>query len=141
MSTQSLATLTDLATLPGVPTAALASISDADKQFALDAASAYALGMISGRYKRPLVSWEQDLTHAVCKIAIYDLLVARGYNPGAGSDVNIRLRREDAERWLISVARQEISPNIVGAADQSPGYDAPRIIGQPLQGWQGRPIG
>ncbi len=138
---QSLATLSDLATLPGVPAAALASVTDIDKQAALDASSALALGMIGNRFKRPLVSWETDLTHAVCKIAVYDLLVARGFNPAAGADVNIRDRRDDAEKWLISVARGEITPAIVGAADQSPGYDSPRIVGQPLQGWQGRSIG
>ncbi len=137
---QSLATLADLATLPGIPVAAIAGISDPDKQSALDAASAYALGKIGNRYKRPIVSWESDLTHAVCKIAVYDLLVARGYNPGAGSDVNVRMRRDDADAWLTSVARQEISPDIVGAASQSPGFDAPRILGQPLQGWQGRSV-
>lgn len=141
MSQQSLATLTDLATLPGVPVVALASVSDGDKQAALDAASAYALGKIGNRFRRPLVSWETDLTHAVCKIAVYDLLVARGYNPGAGADPNIRLRQQDADAWLTAVARQEITPLIVGAADQSPAYDAPRIIGQPLQGWSGRRIG
>ena len=141
MSAQALATLTDLATLPGVPTAALAKVSDTDKTFALGAASAFALGMIANRYKRPLVSWEYDLTHAVCKIAVYDLLVARGYNPAAGADENVRLRRDDAVAWLLSVAKGEITPLIVGAADQSPSYDAPRIVSQPLMGWDRRFIG
>ncbi len=141
MTQQALATLSDLATLPGVPVAALASVTDPDKESALGAASAYALGKIANRFKRPLVSWETDLTHAVCKIAIYDLLVARGYSPGAGGDPNVRLRRDDADLWLTSVARGEITPNIVGASDQSPEYDAPRVVSQPLQGWQGRRIG
>ncbi len=138
---QRLALLADLNSLPGIPAAALASVSDADKQASLDAASTYALGKIANRFKRDLVSWESDLTHAVCKIAIYDLLVARGFSPGAGADENVRLRRDDADNWLTAVARGEITPNIVGQADQSPGYDAPRIITQPSQGWQGRRIG
>jgi phage gp36-like protein len=138
---QSLATLADLAALPGLPAQALASVSDPSKQAALDAASSYALGKIGHRYKRPLVSWETDLIYAVCKIAVYDLLVARGYSPGAGADPNIRMRRDDADQWLTHVARQEISPLIVGAADQSPGFDNPRILGLPSQGWQGRRIG
>jgi phage gp36-like protein len=141
MAQQSLATLPDLMSLPGLPSGALSGVTDASKQAALDAASAYSLGKINGRYKGPLVSWDSDLTHAVCKIAVYDLLLARGYNPSSGADVNIRLRRNDADEWLTSVARGEISPNIVGQADQSPGYDNPRIISQPLQGWQGRRIG
>jgi phage gp36-like protein len=138
---QSLAILADLIALPGLPSGAIGTANDIKKQAALDAASAYALGKINGRYKGPLVSWETDLTHAVCKIAIYDLMMDRGYNPSSGADVNIRLRRNDADEWLTAVARGEISPNIVGQADQSPGYDNPRIISQPLQGWQGRRIG
>lgn len=137
---QSLVSLADLARLPGVPAAAIATFSDPDKQAALDARSVYALGKIAGRYKMPLVSWEDDLRLNVVHMALYDLITARGYNPGAGSDVNLRLRFEDADKWLTSVARQEISPNIVGQPDQSPGYDAPRILGQPSQGWQGRRI-
>jgi phage gp36-like protein len=138
--TQALATLSDLATLPGVPAAALATISTPVKQAALDAASERALGMIGGRFKRPLVSWEQDLRHVVCQLATYWLLVDRGFNPVAGGDPNIRLMFQDALSWLTQVARQEISPNIVGAADQSPGFDNPRIISQPSQGWKGRAI-
>lgn len=138
--TQPLATLTDLATLPGVPAAAIASIGAETKQAALDAASEEALGMIGGRYRRPLVSWETDLKHAVCKLAVYYLLVNRGFNPAAGADPNIRMMYEDAKAWLMSVARQEISPAIVGAAAQSPAFDNPRIISQPSQGWKGRAI-
>ncbi len=141
MTTQAIATLADLAALPGVPAAALASVSDPDKSAAIDVANAYALGKIGNRFRRPLVSWETDLTHAVCKIAVYDLLVARGYSPGSGGDPNVRMRRDDADAWLTSVARGEITPAIVGAADQSPTFDAPRIVGRPLQGWQNRRIG
>lgn len=110
----------------------------------LVSASEYALGKLGGRYKRPLVSWQDDLRQAVCKIAAYELLCIRGFNPAAGADVNILERRNQADFWLTSVARQEISPDITGQADQSPSYDNPRVISATQQGWQcgrGRIIG
>lgn len=106
----------------------------------LDSASTYALGKIGNRYKRPLVSWEDDLRQAVCKIASYELLCVRGFNPASGADINILDRRNQADAWLTSVARQEITPNIVGDAAQSPVFDSPKVVSSyPLQGWQNRP--
>ena len=139
--TQALANLADLYRL-GISSDVLAQSprtgDTATQSAALDSASEYALGKIGGRYKRPLVSWSDDLKQAVCKIAAYELLCIRGFNPAAGADVNILERRNQADGWLTSVARQEISPDIVGAANQSPAFDNPRIISAPQQGWQNR---
>ncbi len=133
--TQRLAERADLYRL-GIPSVSIAAVSTADQDSQLDAASEWLLGMIGSRYKRPLVSWEDDVRAAVCKYAAYDILCIRGYNPAAAADVNVRNRRDDAERWATAVARQEISPSITGQADQSPGYDAPRIVGRGSQGWK-----
>lgn len=134
MTEQRLAERPDLYRL-GIKAVVIASIVVGDQDSCLDSASVWLLGMLGGRYARPWQSWEDDVRSAVCKYAAYDLLCMVGYNPAAGADVNIRTRREDAERWAISVARQEISPLIVGAIDQSPTFDAPRILGKRLQGW------
>ena len=141
MSVQRLAELTDLYRLGSSADVLGQSPRTADTNVqlaALDSASVYALGNIGNRYKRPLLAWEDDLKQAVCKIAAYELLCIRGFNPAAGADVNILQRRNQADDWLRSVARQEISPNITGAANQSPAFDDPRIVTSPLQGWQNR---
>jgi phage gp36-like protein len=139
--TQALATLADLYRL-GISSDVLAqsprSGDTATQSQAIDSASEYALGKIGGRYKRPLVSWQDDLRQAVCKLAAYELLCIRGFNPAAGADINILERRNQADAWLTSVARQEISPDIVGAANQSPQFDNPRIVTSIQQGWQNR---
>lgn len=139
MTTQRLAERADLYRF-GIPSAAIAAISTADQDSQLDSASELALGMIYGRYKGPLVSWADDLRMQVCRIAAYNLLNIRGYNPAAGADVNIKMRNDEAITWLTSVARQEISPNIVGAPSASPAYDSPDVISAPLQGWAGRSV-
>jgi phage gp36-like protein len=139
--TQRLAERTDLYRL-GIPADVLGSsvrTSDTTTQdAALDSASSYALGKVGNRFKRPLQSWEDDLKGAVCKIAAYDLLCIRGFNPASGADVNYLERRNQADAWLTSVARQEITPNIIGAADQSPSFDCPKVLSQPSQGWRER---
>ena len=139
--TQQLADLADLYRL-GISSDVLGqsprSSDTATQNAAIASASEYALGKIGGRYKRPLVSWQDDLRQAVCKIAAYELLCIRGFNPAAGADINILERRNQADSWLTSVARQEISPDIVGAPHQSPAFDNPRIISSALQGWQNR---
>lgn len=138
--TQRLAEIADLDRLGQVPAAVIASVSDTDKNAALDAASTWLQGQTNGRYKTPWQSWEDDAREVVCFRALSSCMGKRGYQPSAGADTLIIRNREEAERWAISVARGEISPAIVGAAEQSPTYDSPRIVGQPLQGWQGRGV-
>ncbi len=137
--TQRLAERLDLYRL-GVRAAVISSITPADQESALDSTSALALGMIGNRYGSPLTSWEDDLREAVCKITAYNLLCQIGYTPAAAADVNIRVRRDDGIKWLTSVARQEITPAILGPVNTATDYDSPRILSQPSQGWQGRSI-
>lgn len=138
--TQRLAEIADLASLGQVPAAAYASVSDPDKNAALDVASDWLQGQLGGRFKAPWISWSNDAREVVCFRAMAAIMGKRGYSHVAGADALIIRNDDKAERWAISVARGEVSPAIVGAADQSPTYDAPRILGQPLQGWQGRAI-
>ncbi len=82
-----------------------------------------------------------DVREVVCFRALSAVMGKRGYAQTAGADSIILRNRDEAERWAISVARGEVTPLIVGEASQSPTYDAPRIVGQPLQGWSDRRIG
>lgn len=120
----------------GGNTDAIASISDPDQQAALDAASDTADSYMRGRYRLPLVSFDDAaLKRAVVSIAFYDMLSTRGFNPQTGADSNIAMRNMDAIAWLVRVQKQEAHPNVVPAADQSPGYDAPRVLTTPKRGW------
>ncbi len=139
--TQRLAEVADLDRLGQVPAAAVASVSTGDKEAALDAASEWLHGQLGGRFKSPWQSWQDDAREVVCFRALSSIMGMRGFALTAGADTLIIRNRDEAERWAISVARGEVTPAIVGAADQSPTYDAPRILTQPLQGWQNRRIG
>ncbi len=138
---QRLAEIADLDRLGQVPAAAVASVSDADKNAALDAASAWLQGQVDARYKLPWQSWTDATREIVCFRALSSIMGKRGFAMTAGADSLIMRNRDESERMAISCARGEISLGIVGAPDQSPTYDAPRILGQPLQGWNNRRIG
>jgi phage gp36-like protein len=126
----------DLATY-GVSAVALAPIDTAVQDAACQSASEVVDSYFRDRFKLPLSSWGIDVTRVTAVIAVYDLLVVRGYNPSAGADVNVRMRYEDALKWLLQVARQEVQPNVTPQQHDSPGYDAPRILTNSSRGWGG----
>lgn len=99
-------------------TAALTGFTDAQKQTALDAAQAVIDSYVSAVATLPLATYGEDIRGAEAKITDYEMLSRRGYNPDGGSDSNIRLRHDDALRWLESVARGSariLSPENVDA--------------------------
>ncbi|AZF88286.1 hypothetical protein [Meiothermus phage MMP17] len=110
------ATPTDLYRL-ALRQAALSGISSADQTQALEAASQVADSYLQARYKLPLVGWGDDLRRAVAIIAAYDLLAGRGFAP-EGADEHVRLRYEDALRWLRDVSTGVVTP--VGIVDAGP---------------------
>ena len=105
------ATLDDLFRL-GLPEGALRGVPTATLEDALEAASRLADSYLRARYTLPLTSWDEALTRAVAAIAAYDLLAVRGYDPTRGADEVVRLRYEDAIRWLERVASGAVSPDI-----------------------------
>lgn len=111
------ATTTDLTRL-GLPSAALSGVATETQEDALDAASSLADGYLSSRFGLPLSAWGDDLRGCVCKLAAYDLMVTRGYSPQTGPDENLRLRHEDAMRWLRDVASGIVA--IQGVTDATP---------------------
>jgi phage gp36-like protein len=119
----------------GVSAVALSPIDPLVQAAACDAASEVVDSYFRDRYKLPLSAWGVDVTRNTAIIAVYDLLVVRGYNPSAGADVNVRLRYEDAMKWLLQVARQEVQANVTPTQDQASGYDAPRILSNEQRGW------
>lgn len=98
--------------------AIVATFDDELKGEALDVASALIDGYLRQRYVLPLVAFVPDVTWAAIAIASYDLLSARGYDPGVQDNGNVRLRYEDAIKWLERVANGEISPDIKDSSNE-----------------------
>ena len=113
----SYATPDDFASLGIVP-AALDGIADAEKQAALNSASSLADGYLGAKFRLPILTPSADLKGVVCRLANYDLLAVRGFNPELGADVVIRDRYQDAVRWLEGVAAGKITPPLI---DSTPG--------------------
>jgi phage gp36-like protein len=109
------ATLADVYNL-GVPQAAVAQITTAQQQAALDAANAEADGYLAGRFRLPLTSWSMDLKLHVCARAAYTMLVVRGYNPDDEADVNVLSRANQALKWLKSIQDGNTTPNVVDSS-------------------------
>lgn len=120
------ATIADLL-IYGMPSQAIGQLTTAQQQGAVDNASAMADSYLRGRYKLPLTSYGIELTEAVCKIAAYNLLQLRGYNPASGADVNIRIRYDDAIVWLNKVQRQAAHPDIQDSSVGNGQYTAPLV--------------
>lgn len=99
----------------GLPARALQGVPQGDIALALEAASALADSYLRARYRLPLQSWGRELARAVVAIAAYDLMSRRGFNPERPEDENLRLRYEDAIRWLEAVAAGRIDPGVVQA--------------------------
>lgn len=119
----------------GMQAAALTSFSASKRAGALAAASAKADSKLGVRYDLPLVAWDTDLRECVCKIAAYDLLSVRGFNPD-GADQNIRDRHKDAWAWLKDVADLTAEP--VGIVDSTADVDDAGIavVSFPSRGWR-----
>lgn len=105
----------------GLPAAALTNVATATQDAALDAASAVADGYLRGRFELPLTAWGDDLRRAICAIASWDLMTARGFDPNAGADEVLRQRYEDAIAWLKSIALGHVIP--VDVVDATPDED------------------
>ncbi len=130
----SYATLADLTTY-GLVSSALTTVDSATKQAALDAASARVDGYFRSRYVLPLTSWGEDVKEAVVAIAVWILMVRRGFMPSAGLDNTIRERYLDAVQWLNRVGRQEVQPNVSPTSAENEASAAPRVLTHPQRGW------
>lgn len=90
-------------------------------------ASAIADSYLADQYVLPLArditgGYPQDLVRAVCLIAAYDLITARGHMPEQGVYLALKARKADALAWLAKVKTGEIVPSWI--RDQSTAGDA-----------------
>lgn len=103
----------------------------------LDAASRVVDSYLATRYAVPFTVWPPSITQCVCKIAAWEYVSGqRGRQPG-GPDEVIRLRFEDAMRWLREVSAGKVS--LIGVTDvDAPVPDAPGaadVESDDLRGW------
>jgi phage gp36-like protein len=111
------ATTTDLTRL-GLPSGALTNVPTATQEEALDAASATMDGYLAQLFTLPLSAWREDITRCCAVLAGWDLMVTRGFQPGAGNDETLRLRYEDAQRLLRDWSARRATPQ--GVTDATP---------------------
>lgn len=123
----SYATLADLYVY-GAPQKAFGQLSDPTKDAALEAASNDVDTYLRGRFSLPLIAWDSSITEATCRIASYNLLSVRGYNPASGADVNILDRYNQTMVWLNKVQKQQAHPNVTPQPNNTPDWNQPTVI-------------
>lgn len=136
------AEISDLA-LVGIRAEALAPISSTAKQASLDAAAEQMDSYFRARYELPdetpgwqrFEFWGQDVVRCNAILAVWDLMTVRGYNPASGADEILRMRYEDAIKWLEGVSAQKVHPNLKPKMHESPGYNQPSVTTATRRGW------
>lgn len=129
------ATRADLVSFGGMNPVAIQNIPDATVDAALLSASLTADGYMRGRFSLPLLAWDDGIRMNVAYIAGYNIITQRGMNPGAGADVNFRMRYEDAIRWFEGVQRQAVHPQVTETPIAAPRYEFPQITTGAPRGW------
>lgn len=83
------------------------------------------------QFQLPLTQWGSDIVSATCRIAAYQLICVRGFNPNAEADAVYEANRDKAHAWLKDVAKGLASPDITdSSSNAAPGVQAPAA--QPL---------
>lgn len=143
------ATRTDLTQI-GLVGAALANVPTAAQDEALQAASAIADSYLQGQFILPLTQWGYDLVRAVCVIAAWDCLAARGYAPQSQADQNVYKRYQDALAWLDEVSKGIQTPVNVLDSSTTPtnpdggtvsAVDGGSVVTTSVRGWTDRGVG
>ncbi len=90
-------------------------------------------------YTLPLTRVGRDINDVCAALAAYPLAVGAGFNPAAQGDDNLRLRYEDAERWLREVAAGRVHPDLDDGAgltgNTGAGAIGARIAMASSRGW------
>lgn len=121
----------------GVNPLALQDVTLAEQQAACATASAMLDDYFGGRYQLPLLAWPPSVTYRAAQIAVYLLLKARGMNPDAGADKQLKEMYDEAIAWAQSVQRQATHPQVTPslASPGNPTYDLPQVQTSQQRGW------
>lgn len=128
----SYATTADLESA-GLPPGVLSSVDTLVQQQALERASSLASTYLRDRYTLPLAEpYDPALVDAVVQIAVWRLMMRRGFSPQSGTDTALRLGYEDAMDFLKRVANGQAQLSVVQA---SPEAQEPIVLTSPPRGY------
>ncbi len=97
----------------GAPANALVSIDTAVQDAVCEEVSRRIDSYVRARYGNdslPFLVWDTLITSIAARLAVYELLVTRGYNPAAGSDPNIERRYLYAVQECEKIQKQQLHP-------------------------------
>lgn len=110
----------------GIRAEALRTIDPSDLQAAIDAASDTIDGYLRSRYALPLVAWGKDITVICARLAVYQLVVVRGFNAARAGDEQIEKQQELSMQTLRDIPPGRYSPSVTDASSGAePGASAP----------------
>lgn len=104
----------------GLSSYALSQLTNAQKTEALSTAEARIDTALASQFDpSSITSWPMDLIECQCVLASWTLLMTLGYNPATGIDENIKTRYLYWENYLTSVAKGELTPQVVGGGSDT----------------------
>ena len=110
----------------GIRAEALRTIDPSDLQAAIVAASKTIDGYLRSRYKLPLVAWGEDISLICARLAVYQLVVVRGFNSARAGDDQIEKQQELSMQTLRDIPANKYSPDVTdSSANSAPGVSAP----------------
>jgi len=107
-------------------------------QNACDDACATADSYIQKKHQLPLLQWGADLRGACRRMARYNALADRGFDPSNPADQAVVMANKDAIAWLKEIARSDGDAELVGCIDSSPNVEeeAPLHCGDEPHRWE-----
>lgn len=126
----------------GLDSFALDQMSTADKQAALDSASARLDSALATQFTLPIVApYPLDIIECECVLASWTLLMVRGYNAPTGVDENIKERYLMWEAYLDKVSKGELVPSVVDSGTGGDyGSTGPSVITATQRGYSERGV-
>jgi len=126
----------------GLDSYAVNQMAIADRQAALDAASARVDSALATQFLLPILTpYPLDIIQCECVIASWTLLIARGYNPPVGNgDDNLAKMYQYWADYLDRVSKGEIVPNVNAESVAAPGASGPTVITATTRGYSERGV-
>jgi phage gp36-like protein len=117
-----------------IPADALEDIAESDLVAGCVAATSEADGYLGNGFVMPLQSWGPSLTLQCARLAVWNAVSFRGFQP-EGPDEVIRDNWKAAIRWLERIGAGTLSPPDI--VDSTPDeYDAgAAVVSEPSRGW------